>query len=375
MKRLLPIFLPILLIILLWTSQGWTFHHETDFAPHDLTSDTSHSPFVVSASTNAGAGYEEWRAFEGHNSGGYTSIWASNNANATDYLQLYIGSTPKKLSSYTLYSASGAADWAPKDWTMQGSTNGTDWDVLDTRSGITGWTAGVAKNFVCSTYTTAYNYFRINITAVQSGQYKEVAELYLYYDDLSYVDNYNTVISSNNQSLDNLVTMMSQSFTPQYAYSLVTVSFKLKKVGSPAGNITCYLKTDSGTYGTSSVPTTPVHSTSATVAASSLGTNYSWVYFTFPADYTMPLSPLSLELDYVSGTATDYIVAQYDSGSGAASGNWAIYTGGSWVPIATRDFYYYVGGNAPAGNLSGMMVQLKRFFDKLLPHAAFAGLK
>ena len=335
-----------------------SFHHESGFAPHDLTSDTSHSPFVVSASS-ALSGFPEWQAFDGVTGTGGTWLGTGH---GVDYLQLDGGAGySKKISTYSVrVNSVPEPNRAPKTWTLKGSTDGTTFtDVLDTRTNETAWGSGETRNYTPNNANAVNSYraFRLDITANNGdGTYTQINELYLYYDDVNYVDNYNTVITTNSISLDNLVTMMSQSFTPQYAYSLVTVGFKLNKVGSPAGNITCYLKTDSGTYGTSSVPTTPVLSTSATVAASSLGTAYDWVYFTFPADYTMPLSPLSLVLYYPSGTATDYIVAQYDYGPGTASGNWAIYTGGAWVTIATRDFYYYVGGNAPAGNFSGMMV-------------------
>jgi len=72
------------------------------------------------------------------------------------------------------------ANRAPNAWTMLGSNDGTNWDTLDTRSAQTAWSSGEARTFACATTSTAYRYFRLNITANNGDTYLEVAELYLY---------------------------------------------------------------------------------------------------------------------------------------------------------------------------------------------------
>ena len=49
------------------------------------------------------------------------------------------------VSSYP--TATSTANRSFKDWTFEGSNNGSDWDVLDTVTGETGWTLGEQRVF------------------------------------------------------------------------------------------------------------------------------------------------------------------------------------------------------------------------------------
>jgi len=55
-----------------------------------------------------------------------------------------------------------------RDWTLSGSNNGSTWTVLDTRSGVTTWVAGERREY-SFTNTTAYEYYRLDITANVDG--------------------------------------------------------------------------------------------------------------------------------------------------------------------------------------------------------------
>lgn len=73
---------------------------------------------------------------------------------------------PVGVATYALTSANDHAERDPRDWTLKGSANGTDWTVLDTRSGET-----FAKRFETKTYeigapgeVTAYAHYRLEIT-------------------------------------------------------------------------------------------------------------------------------------------------------------------------------------------------------------------
>ncbi|MDQ0993615.1 GH92 family glycosyl hydrolase [Streptomyces sp. V3I7] len=72
---------------------------------------------------------------------------------------------PVKLVTYALTSANDFAERDPKDWTLQGSTDGNDWKTLDTRSG-----ESFSERFQTKTYDLAepaaeYQHFRLDITA------------------------------------------------------------------------------------------------------------------------------------------------------------------------------------------------------------------
>lgn len=59
---------------------------------------------------------------------------------------------------------------SPKDFTFEGSNNGTDWTVLDTQVGITWGAMGERKDFAIAS-PGSYKYYRLNITDTQ-GNYR-----------------------------------------------------------------------------------------------------------------------------------------------------------------------------------------------------------
>lgn len=70
---------------------------------------------------------------------------------------------PVKLVTYALTSANDYAERDPKDWTLEGSTDGKDWKTLDTRSGET-----FPERFKTKSYDLAepaeYQHFRLDVT-------------------------------------------------------------------------------------------------------------------------------------------------------------------------------------------------------------------
>ncbi|MGW3247326.1 GH92 family glycosyl hydrolase [Streptomyces sp. NPDC001070] len=70
---------------------------------------------------------------------------------------------PAKAVTYALTSANDAAERDPRDWTLQGSTDGKDWKTLDTRSG-----ESFPERFQTKSYDiaepAAYQHFRLDIT-------------------------------------------------------------------------------------------------------------------------------------------------------------------------------------------------------------------
>ncbi|MER6419676.1 GH92 family glycosyl hydrolase [Streptomyces sp. NPDC001137] len=70
---------------------------------------------------------------------------------------------PIKLVTYALTSANDFAERDPKDWTLQGSTDGKDWKTVDSRSG-----ESFAERFQTRSYNLAepaeYQHFRLEIT-------------------------------------------------------------------------------------------------------------------------------------------------------------------------------------------------------------------
>ncbi|MEU1406046.1 GH92 family glycosyl hydrolase [Streptomyces sp. NPDC005728] len=70
---------------------------------------------------------------------------------------------PVKLVTYALTSANDYDERDPKDWTLQGSTDGHDWKTIDTRSG-----ESFSERFETKSYDLAqpaeYQHFRLDVT-------------------------------------------------------------------------------------------------------------------------------------------------------------------------------------------------------------------
>jgi predicted alpha-1,2-mannosidase len=83
---------------------------------------------------------------------------------------------PLKIARYALTSANDHAERDPQDWTLKGSTDGTDWKTLDTRSGET-----FSERFRTNTYDIAepaeYQHFRLDITKNAGGDLLQLADV------------------------------------------------------------------------------------------------------------------------------------------------------------------------------------------------------
>jgi hypothetical protein len=81
------------------------------------------------------------------------------------------------ITVYSIQRRDDLPNRNPKDWTMEGSDNGTTWTVIDTRTGITWPTAGEIKSFTTTAVSPGYTYYRLNVTANNGDTYLSVASL------------------------------------------------------------------------------------------------------------------------------------------------------------------------------------------------------
>jgi len=82
------------------------------------------------------------------------------------------------IKRYTINSAD-VADRDPKDWQFQGSQDGSTWTILDSKSNQS-FTARMGMNIYAIGNTTAYRYYRINITANNGAPGTAISELGLW---------------------------------------------------------------------------------------------------------------------------------------------------------------------------------------------------
>lgn len=140
-----------------------------------MISNSIPAPYVAAASSEASSGNQAWGAFS--QTSGVTEKWASNATN-TGWLRMDFGSgrTPI-ITRYAITGPiSGDTTYAPKTWTFEGSNDASSWTVLDTQTNAAAWSA-LEKRTFSFTNTTAYRYYRVNISVNQGGGYCEITNL------------------------------------------------------------------------------------------------------------------------------------------------------------------------------------------------------
>ena len=148
-----------------------------DFAPHNMTNDSVPSPYVVSESSS----YVSVSGFYAFDNSAANFAWIGNGTSGFVELDLGAGHS-YILDNYSVVGAPvGYTSRTPKNWTVEGSNDGSSWTVVSTIINQTGWGSNETRNFVSDVRTTAYRYFKFNITANNGdGGYTQVDELYFY---------------------------------------------------------------------------------------------------------------------------------------------------------------------------------------------------
>ncbi len=155
-----------------------------DFAPHAMTSASAPSPYVVTFSSQ-NATYPAWKAFDGSIAG--PDAWVGTGGGA-DWIALDLGAGASKLlAGYAIRGPDGnptGADTAPKDFTLEGSNDGSSWTVVDTRTNQTGWGLWPGQGevrYYAAGAVAGYRYFRLHISANNGNVTNtSVLELYLF---------------------------------------------------------------------------------------------------------------------------------------------------------------------------------------------------
>jgi alpha-L-fucosidase len=115
---------------------------------------------TASASTQQ-AGETAANAFDGATA----TKWFNGNGGTSGWLQYQFGGGAAwAVSQYRIASANDVSGRDPKNWQLQGSTNGVNWVTLDTRANQI-FAARFSFNTYSLTNILAFPYYRLNITA------------------------------------------------------------------------------------------------------------------------------------------------------------------------------------------------------------------
>jgi fibronectin type 3 domain-containing protein len=97
----------------------------------------------------------------------------------TGALQYDFGSSPRIVTAYDIITTNGNNTANPKDWQFQGSNYGTTWTTLDTQTAQDLTTIYYYPRRYHTANSTAYRYYRLNVTANNGGTGLELSELTL----------------------------------------------------------------------------------------------------------------------------------------------------------------------------------------------------
>lgn len=80
------------------------------------------------------------------------------------------------IDSYTIQADNSGSPEYPSAWTLQGSNNGTDWDILDTQNGVT-FSLNQSKTFSVNAQQVYQQYRLVFSNGVQSGNNGEIKRI------------------------------------------------------------------------------------------------------------------------------------------------------------------------------------------------------
>jgi hypothetical protein len=139
-----------------------------------MTGYTTPSGVASSSSDLPGSGWEAWRAFDGITDVGFWTT--APGVNPPAWLS-YQFAAAQIVTAYWVFIDNTSPDSRPKDFTFEGSNNGSTWTVLDTQTNQNFLTDG---NFYTISNSTAYLYYRINISACGTVTQPRIAELKMF---------------------------------------------------------------------------------------------------------------------------------------------------------------------------------------------------
>jgi hypothetical protein len=144
-----------------------------------MTSNTTPAGWEAFADSQSSIALYAWKAFDGIDNSGY---WSPTNTAFPHHVGL---SAPAQfvVVRYAIVSANTNSA-APSGFGLQGSNNGTSWDTIDERFGVS-WTGTYQRQEWDVTTPGAYSYYRLLILGQASGQQSRVCEvIFLQEDDL-----------------------------------------------------------------------------------------------------------------------------------------------------------------------------------------------
>lgn len=235
----------------------------------------------------------------------------------------------KTIRRYTIELIDGSATNYPIAWTFE-YWDGSAWQIADTRTGVSTWSAGEQKTFdVSDAYTS--DQWRFNLTDSNTGDY-HIAEFQMF------------EVATSSGGNDKLA----QSFQISATAVISKAYLYLQRFGTLAGTLTLRVETDNA--GSPSGTLVDANATT-TLAESSLDSSLSMVTFDFATDFSVSLTTTYwLVLSTSSSSSpTNYLAWGEDTTAGYANGELKSEASSVWS-AESSDAIFQVISNGIIGN-------------------------
>jgi hypothetical protein len=237
------------------------------------------------------------------------------------------------------------------EFRVNGTSRGNNVLALTYATDLNNATAiGTVKGYTDITNTEGYRLIDVDNNTVNEAYYSEWNKasrtINQFYERLKWLSKTSIAEDSNSETGTNYQlnsggnTRVAQAFSNGVvAQNLTRVIARLKKVGSPTGNLTVSLYAITGSFGSTSTPTGAALATSVNLDVSTLTTSYLQKEIAFTTQYNMAASTnYFISFEYSGGDGSNYVHVEGDA-TGTHAGNVATYAG-SWTAAAAEDLWF-----------------------------------
>lgn len=140
-----------------------------------------------------------------------------------------------------------------------------------------------------------------------------------------------------NATIDGQAQTFANGTTAQF---LTKVQVRMKKTGSPTGNLTAKLYAMTGTFNVDSKPTGAALATSDTFNVANLSSTYTVKTLGFSTQYLMNASTnYAIAIEYTGGDGSNYVQVE-GKAAGTHQGNQSSLSSATWTPTAGADLWF-----------------------------------
>lgn len=284
-----------------------------------------------------------------------TGINADAAAGISHRFMLKVRSGGTDIDGRRLVGQTRAVGYTYSEFKINGTSRGNNVLALTYATDLNNATAeSTIRSYTDVTNTQGYRLLDVNNDSVNEPYYSEWNKasrtINQFYERHKWLHRESTVESScadsgsDFQVANATVIGQAQSFANgANAQYLTRVRLRMKKTGSPTGNLTANLYAHSGTFGTSSIPTGAALATSVSFDVSKLTTSYLEYEIAFLTQYEMAASTnyvIAFEHAVVDGS--NYVQIQGLAGSGTHAGNRSQNVASTWTATSGDDLYFKV---------------------------------